>query len=46
MERTWLTGFYKGVRCHSTIQMIVNPMGRVMSGRWVGFGKDFTVNAG
>lgn len=45
-ERTSPTGYYKGAAYHGTIQMIVNPMGREMTGRWLGFGKDFTVNNG
>ncbi len=45
-ERTSPTGYYKGAVYHGTIQLIVNPMGRAMSGKWLGFGKNFKVNAG
>jgi hypothetical protein len=45
-ERTSPDGYYQGATYHGTLQMIVNPMGRAMSGRWLGFGKDFTVNTG
>lgn len=45
-ERTSPTGYYKGATYHGTLQMIANPMGREMAGRWLGFGKDFKVNSG
>lgn len=45
-ERTSPAGYYKGATYHGTIQLIVGPTGREMSGRWLGFGKDFKVNAG
>jgi Tfp pilus assembly protein PilV len=45
-ERTSPTGYYKGAVYHGTLQMVVNPMGRLMTGRWIGFGKDFKINAG
>lgn len=45
-ERTSATGYYQGVDYHGTVQMIVNPLGRVMSGKWLGFGKNFKVNTG
>jgi hypothetical protein len=28
------------------LQLIVNPMGRSMTGKWIGFGKNFKVNTG
>jgi len=45
-EHTSPTGYYRGAVYHGTLQLIVNPMGRVMSGKWLGFGKNFEVNAG
>lgn len=46
VEQTSPTGYYKGAIYHGTLQLIINPMGRAMSGRWLGFGKNFKVNAG
>lgn len=46
MEQTSPSGYYKGATYHATLQLIINPMGRAMSGRWLGFGKNFQVNTG
>ena len=46
MEQTSPSGYYKGATYHGTLQLIVNPMGRAMSGRWLGFGRNFKVNSG
>ncbi|WP_150246320.1 hypothetical protein [Nocardiopsis quinghaiensis] len=45
-ERTSPTGYYRGAGYHGTLQLLINPMGRAMKGKWLGFGKDFTVNSG
>lgn len=45
-ERTSLTGYYRGTAYHGTIQMVIDPMGRSMTGKWLGFSKDFKVNVG
>jgi hypothetical protein len=45
-ERTSLTGYYKGATYHGTLQLVVNPTAREMTGRWLGYGKDFKVNTG
>lgn len=45
-ERTAPTGYYAGVAYHGTIQLVVNPTGRAMAGKWLGFGADFTINVG
>jgi hypothetical protein len=45
-ERTSPTGYYKGAIYHGALQLVVDPMGRHMRGRWLGFGRDFQVNAG
>ncbi len=46
MEQTSPTGYYRGATYHGTLQLVINPMGREMSGRWVGYGKNFKVNSG
>jgi hypothetical protein len=46
VERTSPTGYYKGAVYHGSIQLLIDPMGRSMSGKWLGFGKNFTVNSG
>ncbi len=46
MEQTSPKGYYKGVTYYGTLQLVVNPMGRAMSGRWLGFGENFKVNTG
>lgn len=45
-ERTSPTGYYRGATYHGTLQLVVNPMGRAMSGKWLGFGSNFKVNTG
>jgi transcriptional regulator with XRE-family HTH domain len=45
-ERTAPSGYYKGATYHGTIQLVVDPMGRTMTGKWLGFSKDFKVNSG
>jgi hypothetical protein len=45
-EQTSPTGHYQGATYHGTLQMLVDPMGRSMSGQWVGYGKKFKVNNG
>jgi hypothetical protein len=45
-ERTSPTGYYKGAVYHGALQLVVDPMGRHMRGRWLGFGRDFQVNTG
>jgi hypothetical protein len=45
-ERTSPTGYYKGATYHGAIQMVADPMGRRMRGKWLGFGRDFEVNTG
>ncbi len=46
VEDTSADGYYQGAKYHGAIQMLVEPTGRRMSGKWVGFGKDFDVNTG
>ncbi|WP_052867097.1 helix-turn-helix domain-containing protein [Streptomyces niger] len=45
-EQTASDGYYQGARYHGAIQMLVEPTGRRMAGKWAGFGKDFDVNTG
>ncbi|RSS38146.1 XRE family transcriptional regulator [Streptomyces sp. WAC07061] len=46
VEQTATDGYYNGARYHGAIQLLVEPTGRRMAGKWVGFGKDFDVNTG
>jgi transcriptional regulator with XRE-family HTH domain len=46
VEQTEAQGHYKGARYHGAIQMIADPTGRRMAGKWVGFGKDLDINSG
>jgi hypothetical protein len=46
VEQTAPEGYYRGARYHGAIQMLVEPTGRRMVGKWVGFGKDMDVNTG
>ncbi|MDT0387907.1 helix-turn-helix domain-containing protein [Streptomyces dubilierae] len=45
-EQTAPDGYYRGARYFGAIQMLVEPTGRRMAGKWVGFGKEFDVNTG
>ncbi|MFE4855631.1 helix-turn-helix domain-containing protein [Streptomyces sp. NPDC056670] len=45
-EQTAADGYYQGARYHGAIQLLIEPTGRRMAGKWVGFGKDFDVNTG
>ncbi|MDG4784597.1 XRE family transcriptional regulator [Micromonospora sp. WMMD1102] len=45
-EQTDPSGYYRGGRYHGAIQLLVDPTGRRMTGKWVGFGKDMDVNTG
>ncbi|ONI74985.1 hypothetical protein ALI144C_40135 [Actinosynnema sp. ALI-1.44] len=45
-ERTSLTGYYRGAVYHGAIQLVVDPMGKSMAGKWVGFDREFAVNSG
>ncbi|MER7845752.1 helix-turn-helix transcriptional regulator [Kitasatospora sp. NPDC096077] len=46
VEQTAQDGYYQGARYHGAIQLLVDPTGRRMAGKWVGFGKEFDVNTG
>ncbi|MBK1788232.1 hypothetical protein [Prauserella cavernicola] len=45
-EQTSPTGYYKGATYHGTMQLVIDPAGRRMTGLWLGFGRDFTINSG
>ncbi|WP_062213638.1 DNA-binding transcriptional regulator [Streptomyces sp. NBRC 109706] len=45
-EQTSTESYYSGARYHGAIQLLVDPTGRRMSGKWIGFGKEFDVNTG
>jgi transcriptional regulator with XRE-family HTH domain len=43
-EQTQEAGYYAGAPYYGAIQMLLDPTGRRMAGKWVGFGRDMTVN--
>lgn len=45
-ERTNQTGYYQGAVYHGAIQLLLEPSGRRMAGKWAGFGRDWDVNTG
>ncbi len=45
-ETTAPDGYYRGATYHGALQLVIDPSRRHMSGRWLGFGRDFTVNTG
>ncbi|MFK8848952.1 helix-turn-helix domain-containing protein [Streptomyces sp. Ac-502] len=46
VEQTATDGYYAGARYHGAVQLLAEPTGRRLAGKWVGFGKDFDVNTG
>lgn len=46
VEETASEGYYAGARYHGAVQMLIEPTGRRMVGKWLGFGKEFDVNTG
>jgi hypothetical protein len=46
VEQTEEDGYYRGARYHGAIQMLAEPTGRRMRGKWVGFGKEMDINTG
>lgn len=46
VEQTAAEGYYRGARYHGTVQMLLEPTGRRMRGKWVGFGAEMDVNTG
>lgn len=45
-EQTDPDGYYRGSVYHGAIQMLLDPTGHRMTGKWVGFGRDYDVNTG
>jgi hypothetical protein len=45
-ERTSPTGYYKGAVYRGAMQLLIEPSGARMTGRWLGFGKRFQINNG
>ncbi|MCW2946433.1 MAG: putative DNA-binding protein [Actinoallomurus sp.] len=45
-EQTSPTGYYRGATYCGTLQLLVDPMGRSLYGKWLGFGKRFKINPG
>lgn len=46
VEVTAAAGYYRGARYHGAIQLLADPTGRRLSGKWVGFGNAMEVNVG
>lgn len=44
-ERTSPTGYYRGAVYHGGIQLAIDPLGKSMSGMWVGFDKESMVGS-
>jgi hypothetical protein len=44
-EKTPPSGYYKGAEYYGAIQLLIDPTGRSMRGKWVGFGKNGEVNS-
>jgi transcriptional regulator with XRE-family HTH domain len=45
-EQTQADGYYRGAVYHGAIQLLQEPTGHRMSGKWVGFGRELEVNTG
>jgi transcriptional regulator with XRE-family HTH domain len=45
-EQTQADGYYRGAVYHGAIQLLQEPTGRRMFGKWVGFGRELEVNTG
>ena len=45
-EETNPGGYYQGATYVGAIQMLLEPSGRKMAGKWAGFGRDYDVNTG
>lgn len=46
IEKTSPIGHYRGATYYGSLQMVVDPMGRAMRGKWLGFNRKFEVNTG
>jgi len=45
-EQTSPAGYYRGATYHGSLQLLIGPAGRNMTGKWVGFGKNLEMNTG
>jgi hypothetical protein len=45
-EQTSPTSYYRGAIYHGCLQLHIDPTGRNMTGKWVGFGKSSEMNTG
>lgn len=45
-ETTDPDGYYRGATYYGAIQLLVDPTGRHLTGKWVGFGSNFDINSG
>jgi hypothetical protein len=45
-ERTATDGYYRGAVYHGIMQLVLDPAGRSMTGRWLGPDKEFAINSG
>jgi hypothetical protein len=45
-EQTDTAGCYQGAVYHGAIQLLTEPSGHRMTGRWIGFGRDLEINDG
>ncbi|MGW5354008.1 helix-turn-helix domain-containing protein [Streptomyces sp. NPDC004031] len=46
VEQTAADGYYRGARYHGAVQLLADPTGRRLTGKWVGFGSEMDVNTG
>ncbi|WFE21330.1 XRE family transcriptional regulator [Solwaraspora sp. WMMD937] len=46
IEQTAPQGYYRGARYQGAIQLLAEPTGRRLTGKWIGFGKEMDVNTG
>ncbi|MDV6014017.1 hypothetical protein [Haloechinothrix sp. LS1_15] len=44
-ERTSPTGYYRGSVYHGALQLVMDPMGKTMKGKWVGFDRESNVDS-
>ena len=45
-EQTAEDSYYRGARYHGAIQMLAEPTGRRIAGKWLGFGKEMDITTG
>ena len=46
VEQSAASGYYRGARYHGAVQLLAEPTGRRIAGKWVGFGKEMDINTG